>query len=302
MEDKWLEQLKEEKNKAVRWDILNMILAIGALLIAQLIGNSIIKLGLQLMPSLYSYLPLLLGINLIINASLMIFLIYLSVKCIEGKGLTSLGLIFSHKTIQSYGKGILTGTMMLLVVVAIVALGGGISFEIRGIDPSQILSFGIVILAWMIQGASEEILIRGYLLPRIGTRRGFATGIVVSSVCFGMLHLFNSGSSVIAILNISLTGIFLALYTLRAGNLWIACGWHTAWNFVQGNILGLNVSGNPIGVTGELIRGSMESHNTLLTGGEFGIEASLATTLVMLAAIIINLFWYTEERVEETSR
>lgn len=302
MEEKWLEQLKEEKGKTIKWDILNMILVIGALFIAQLVGNSIIKLGLKLLPSLYRDLPLLIGINLIINTSLLLLLIYLSVRWIEGRGLVSLGLGFNHMTIKSYGKGIVTGTMMLLVVVAIVALGGGLSFETSGIEPAQYLSFLVIIIAWMIQGASEEVLIRGYLLSRIGMRRGFATGIMVSSIYFGLLHLFNSGISGIAILNISLTGIFLALYTLRTGNLWIACGWHAAWNFVQGNVLGLSVSGNPVGIAGELIRGNIESRNTLLTGGEFGIEASLATTLVMLAAIIINLFWYTEERAEEINR
>lgn len=299
MTEKWLGQLQEEKGKGVGWDLLNIILAIGILIIAAIIGDYVIISGLKLMPKLYTYQPVLIGLYMIVSTSVLILLVYLSVKWIEGRGLTSLGLIFDRRTLKSYGKGALVGAIMLVVVVAIVALGGGLSFQVRGIAASQIFPFCLMGIAWMIQGASEEILVRGYLLTRIGVRRGFAMGIIVSSLIFGILHAFNSGSSVIAILNISLTGVFLALYTLREGNLWVVCGWHTAWNFVQGNLLGLSVSGNPIGVTGELIKGTIESRNTLLTGGEFGIEASIANTLVMLAAIIINLFLYTSEQTEE---
>lgn len=295
----WLQQFKVEKGKGIKWDLFYLILAIGGVLLAQLLGNYVLMEVLARKSELFEYPPLLVSFYFIINAALLILIVYLCVKWIEKKGFASLGLTFNDESIKAYVKGALTGTIMLVIVVAIIVLGGGLSFEKRGINTSQALPFGLMIIAWMIQGASEEILIRGYLLIRIGIRRGFVTGIMISSLCFGLLHLFNNGSSLMAILNVSLTGVFLALYTLRKGSLWSVCGWHMAWNFVQGNILGLNVSGSPISVVGEIFRGNVESHNTLLTGGEFGIEASLATTLIMLAAIIYNLFWYTENQSEE---
>lgn len=295
--EKWLELLKGERDKKGAWDLFYVLGVVGAVLIAQFVGNSMMTQLLSSQPRLYKYLPVLVGCNILLNAVLLIACVYVGVKGVEKRGFKSLGLVFGKCGIKSYFKGAFIGIIMLAAVVAIIALGGGITFEVRGIAKSQYVSFGLIIVAWIVQGISEEILIRGYLFTRLSVRRGVGIGIIVSSVCFGLLHSMNMGSSGIAILNVSLSSIFLALYVLRTGNVWGVCGWHTAWNLIQGNILGLNVSGNQVAVAGEVWRGTMQSRNTLLTGGEFGIEASLATTLIMLAGIILNLFIYSEREV-----
>ena len=288
--EKWLAELKGEKEKGILWDFLNVIGVVLGLYIAQMIGNSLIMQLMGSQPRIYRYLPLILGCNLLLNAIVLIGWIYLSIKVIEKRSLASIGLLSGKGTIKNYFKGALMGMVMVGITLMIIALGGGMSFEWRGIDRSQYLSFALIVIAWIVQSSSEEMLIRGYLLSRIGVRRGCAVGIIISSICLSLLHSFNLGISWMAFLNISLMSVFLGLYVLRTGNLWGACGWHTAWNLVQGNILGLNVSGNQLAVAGEVWRGKMMSKNILLTGGEFGIEASLATTLIMLAAIVFSLF------------
>ena len=297
--EKWLAELKGEKEKGILWDFLNVIGVVLGLYIAQMIGNSLIMQLMGSQPRIYRYLPLILGCNLLLNAIVLIGWIYLSIKVIEKRSLASIGLLSGKGAIKSYFKGTLIGVVMVGTSVMIIAMGGGMSFEWRGIDRSQYLSFVLIVIAWIVQSSSEEMLIRGYLLPRIGVRRGCAVGIIISSICLSLLHSFNPGISWMAFLNISLMSVFLGLYVLRTGNLWGACGWHTAWNLVQGNILGLNVSGNQMAMAGEVWRGKMMSKNTLLTGGEFGIEASLATTLIMLAAIVFNLFISTDQYEDE---
>ncbi len=298
--EEWLAELKGEKEKGVLWDFLNVIGVVLGLFIAQIIGNSLIMQLMGSQPRIYRYLPLILGGNLLLNAIVLIGWIYLSIKVIEKRSLASIGLLSGKGTIKNYFKGALMGMVMVGITIMIIALGGGMSFEWRGIDRSQYLSFGLIVLAWIVLSSSEEMLIRGYLLSRLGVRRGCAVGIMVSSICYSLLHSLNIGSNWIAIVNIGLMSIFLGVYVLRTGNLWRACGWHTAWNLVQGNILGLNVSGNQMGVAGEVWRGKMMSKNALLTGGDFGIEASLATTLIMLAAIVFNLFISTDQFEDES--
>ena len=293
--EEWLAELKGEKEKGILWDFLNVIGVVLGLFIAQMIGNSLIMQLIGSQPRIYRYLPIILGCNLLLNAIILIGWIYLSIKVIEKRSLASIGLLPGKGAIKNYFKGVLMGMVMVGITLMIIALGGGMSLEWRGIDRSQYLSFGLIVIAWIVLSSSEEMLIRGYLLSRLGMRRGFAVGIIISSICYSLLHSSNIGSNWIAIVNIGLMSIFLGVYVLRTGNLWGACGWHTAWNLVQGNILGLNVSGTQIAVAGEVWRGKMMSKNILLTGGEFGIEASLATTFIMLAAIVFNLFISTDQ-------
>jgi len=84
--------------------------------------------------------------------------------------------------------------------------------------------------------------------------------------------------------NLLLCGLFLALYSLRAGSIWGICGWHGAWNWTLANVFGLAVSGHEQpGVLFDLQAAGPE----LLTGGGYGPEASLVTTAVLLAGIAV---------------
>lgn len=64
-------------------------------------------------------------------------------------------------------------------------------------------------------------------------------GIVVNSIVFALLHMANTGISLLALLNLFLFGVFMSVYMVRRGNLWGACAIHAVWNFVQGNVFGL---------------------------------------------------------------
>ena len=136
--------------------------------------------------------------------------------------------------------------------------------------------------------AMTEVLVRGYFMVSLNNRCRTAVAVVISSVAFSALHLGNPGLSWLALLNLTLFGVFMAVYILRTDDIWGACAIHSAWNFAQGNLLGIRVSGaaqlptvaimNPIG------------EQALFHGGDFGLEGGLIVTLVILAAIALTLF------------
>jgi membrane protease YdiL (CAAX protease family) len=104
--------------------------------------------------------------------------------------------------------------------------------------PIIVLLFGFVV-----QGATEEILCRGWLMPILSARYNLWVGILVSSSLFGLLHAVNPGVTVFAVVNIVLVGIFFSLFALRQGSLWGVCALHSIWNWLQGNFFGFEVSG-----------------------------------------------------------
>ncbi len=141
----------------------------------------------------------------------------------------------------------------------------------------------IIALGWIVQASGEELLFRGWLLQVIGARYRVWLGVLISSLLFSAAHLLNPGISPVAVVNLLLVGVFLALYALRDGSLWGVCAWHAMWNWTQGNLLGFEVSG--LRTPGGTLFNLMESGPDVFTGGAFGPEGGLAVTAVLLVGI-----------------
>jgi membrane protease YdiL (CAAX protease family) len=140
----------------------------------------------------------------------------------------------------------------------------------------------------------EELVFRGYpyqLLRRFN--RTFA--IAGSSLLFAALHLGNDDVTALALLNILLGGIILALAYERYRRLWMPIGLHFAWNIMSGPILGYDVSGftSQRSVLRAIVVGP-----PMLTGGAFGVEGSVLLTCVELAAIALLWTRNSEFRIQ----
>ena len=180
---------------------------------------------------------------------------------------------------------------MMSIIVLILLLFGYITVEKNPIQPvgvSAISSVLVILFGWIIQGATEEIVTRGWLLNVLSSKYNIGFGLLISSTLFGLMHLTNPNVNYIAVINIILVGLFYGLYVIKTNDLWSVCGMHSAWNFAQGNIFGFEVSGLDISV-GTLIDLNLVE-NDFITGGVFGPEASIVATFVLLLSIIILLF------------
>ena len=212
------------------------------------------------------------------------------VRFIEKQPLSFIGFVKDH-WLTKYLTGLLIGFAMMSIVVIILLVSGHISLEKNNIQPTGISSLPfilILLIGWIIQGASEEIVTRGYLMNVLKNKYNVPVALLITSTLFGLLHLGNPGVNAIAIINIILVGLFFGLCTIKTNNLWLACGIHSAWNFAQGNIFGFEVSGIDTSV-GSLIDLNLKG-NTLITGGAFGPEAGLSSTIVLILSIGIILY------------
>lgn len=218
------------------------------------------------------------------------------VKWYEKRSVTSLG-FFKRKLwlgdiLQGWGVGMGTFTSALLLAY----LCGGVKLQTVDFSETTISYVLSIIPFWYIQGGTEELLIRGWLLPIINKRSNLIIAIGISSSLFGFMHLSNNHVTVFSIMNIILSGIFMALYMLKTDNLWGVAALHGAWNFTQGNILGVSVSGVNVGKSLYHFK-SRSNVADWISGGRFGIEGSLLTSLVLLVAIVIlSLLLYNEKR------
>ena len=207
------------------------------------------------------------------------------VKVIERTPLSSgLGLPL-QRVLPRYLKGALIGFGMIFTVFGILAVTGQLKVTGFGFAVSSLPLLFSYIFMWIFQGACEEIMFRGYMMPRLASRYGLIPAIAVSSLLFCLFHGINPGFSVLAFINLILISILYALIAYYTESIWIVCAAHTLWNFTQGNICGLEVSGN----TGNVSLFHTEyaaNANPLITGGTFGPEGGLAVTAVTVIAIV----------------
>lgn len=221
---------------------------------------------------------------------------FIVVKLVDKNKFRNIGFPFKKGWISEYLIGFLIGILMMGVsFLLIVAFGGG-SFKFNGISFNYLPTFMFIIFTWMVQGATEEIMMRGYALPLIGKRFNVPLGIVITSLVFSGLHLANNGIDTLPLINLALFGVFAAIYALYRGNIWGICALHSAWNFAQGNVWGMAVSG---GVNmGKTLVETTYGEGNIINGGAFGPEGGLTVTFVLVVGIIIILL--LKKREEKT--
>ena len=182
-----------------------------------------------------------------------------------------------------YGRGLAVGLVMFGVVAGLMAGLGYVERESSETQGAAALEgVLLVLLGWVVQGAAEEAIARGWLLPVIGARYRPGLGILLSALVFTVYHSLNPNLSPVAVLNLFLFGLFAAMYALFEGGLWGVFALHTAWNWAQGNLFGFEVSG--IEAAGGMLINLTEAGPDALTGGAFGPEGGLLVTLVLLVA------------------
>ena len=215
----------------------------------------------------------------------MIVIVILFCVILQKRKTASMGVVKKKAGIH-YLAGLGVGFIQFTAVVLLNILTG--SMKLTGISSNfSFVLFLLFALGFVIQGMGEEVLCRGYLLVSVARRNPVSAAIFLNSLVFALLHLSNSGVSLLAVLNLLLDGVFLSLYFLRTGNIWGVGAIHTMWNFAQGNIFGMEVSGMELSCT--LFESSIAPDKTFWNGGVFGAEGGISCTIVCVAAILILL-------------
>jgi hypothetical protein len=151
-------------------------------------------------------------------------------------------------------------------------------------------------LVLFISATNEELIFRGYPFQRLVESLGPAGAVAVSSACFGLAHLGNSHHTWISTINTMLVGIPLSIAYLRTRSLWMPVGMHFTWNYVQGFVFGLPVSGFAFPTT--LLNAQVHGGDWL-TGSAYGPEGGLLCTIVALGA---GIFLFLSPRIRISER
>ena len=213
--------------------------------------------------------------------------VFLWVRYREKRPFSSLG-FYKQDWFKNLLKGFFIGAVQFSLVVVLLLVTGTGSLKLGQLNLQSLIFVLAIIPFWILQGGTEELVTRGWLFPAVSAKSNIFIGILISSALFGALHLFNPGVTVLSIVNIILDGIFACFLMLKYDNMWVLAGMHGAWNFVQGNIYGIQVSGQ--GASTSILNYSSQSSVDLLSGGAFGAEGSIFASIVLIGCIAY-LYW-----------
>lgn len=182
---------------------------------------------------------------------------------------------------REFGLGLLLGAgLYTACILVLMALG---LYRIEGFNTWQVVLPGMAIV--IATGVYEELLFRGGVFRLAEEWFGSWAALAISSLLFGFIHLQNPGSTLQGAVFISIeAGVLLAAAYMLTRRLWLSIGFHMAWNFTQGTIFSGSVSGN--GVSQGVLKATLDGPE-LLTGGSFGLEASLPAFVLCTATGVI---------------
>ncbi|SFK77007.1 CPBP family intramembrane glutamic endopeptidase [Falsiroseomonas stagni] len=202
------------------------------------------------------------------------------VRFLEGRAVSELALPPLGRELSiglAIGAGLYTACVLILMVPGV--------YRIEGLNP---WGFLLPAIAMAISSAIfEELLFRGALFRIVEEMLGSWIALLVSSFVFGFMHLLNPAATMLGALFISIeAGLLLGAAYVLTRRLWLSMGFHMAWNYTQSAIFSGIVSG---GVTDPgLIRPRIDGP-VALTGGSFGLEASLVAFLFCTATGVVLL-------------
>lgn len=202
---------------------------------------------------------------------------------VEKRPIRTLG-FYRENFLSNLLKGFSLGLALFLLTLLGLVVLGQYRLESIHLNPYSLAFVVFTIPFWILQGTAEELVTRAWLIPQLAKRTNLKVAIIISSSLFTLLHLGNPGITFLSEIDLFLFGVAMSLYLLKTDTIWGIGGIHGAWNFAQGNLFGVLVSGQSSGTS--IMRFTPQGNQDWLSGGSFGIEGSIVSSIILFLLIL----------------
>jgi membrane protease YdiL (CAAX protease family) len=276
--------------RAGRWQPL---IRVALYFVAMAIVNRLAFAGVAtLLPSVPDWLLDLLEGGVYLAGILLVTHFFM--RYLDRQPLVSLGLQ-AQGWLPRFVLGLGLGAGLIGLVLAAMATAGWLEVEPGRPD---LLAFLASALSWAALSFVEELTFRGYILQGLARAWAMPVAVAISSLLFGLVHLIDPNVQLLAILNISVAGLFFAVAYLVTRSLWLPAGIHVGWNLAEIHVLGFPGSGH---TEPSLLQTTVRGPE-LVTGGAFGPEGGLLMLAAWLLGLLLLLgFWVALGRRARTS-
>lgn len=227
-----------------------------------------------------------------------VFLIFLIASwimtLIEARTLGDYGLPWRNAFGKRFWQGAMVGFVAMSALLVALRVLGVFNFGAMALHGGAIAKYWVLwLVAFLLVGFSEEFSTRGYAQFTLTTGIGFWPAAILLSIAFGSLHLGNSGEDWLGALSVGSFGFLFCLILRRTGDLWMAIGFHMAWDWAETFFYGVPDSG--LVAPGHMLNPSFRG-SKLLTGGRVGPEGGLLCFVVLVLCWIFFHFWLPDAK------
>jgi len=189
-----------------------------------------------------------------------------------------------------FWQGCLFGLCEITLLMVLIGALGGYSPGSLALHGSDILRWGLVwAVAFLFVGLFEEFAFRGYVLHTLAQSVGFWPATFLLAIGFGALHRTNPGENLVGEAGIAAIALVFALTLRRTGSLWLAVGWHAAYDFGETFLYSVPDSG---GMFSDHLSNASLHGPVWLTGGTVGPEGSAFGFVLIGAFALLVHFLY----------
>jgi hypothetical protein len=203
-----------------------------------------------------------------------------ALRFIDRRPIALLGLSVTRRCARELALGACLGAGA--IVVSCVSMWAAGALVVTPGTAHETWSVGLMwyTAAFLVAAACEELIMRGYPFQAVVEGLGTPLAVLVFGLVFGLGHMTNSGFSAVGLATTSISGVMMSVAYLRTRSLWLPIALHFSWNWTQGCLWGMNVSG--LVVTSSFLK-TTPAGTALLNGGDFGAEGSVITLVVGIA-------------------
>ncbi len=177
----------------------------------------------------------------------------------------------------------------LVSVVLLMTMGHWENSQFNGIEVSGVVTAAVFFYG-LGAGIVEELVFRGVIMSALEYRCNKYVAIIAPSVLFGLVHIIGNDLDFLSMIQLviagSIVGILFSLVTYESGNIWNSAMIHAVWNIIiVGGILHIGDVADEYSIYNYVL----ETDSFLITGGDFGIEASVVSIMAYLIFIVLAL-------------
>lgn len=274
-----------------QWAPVRVICYSAAIVAMAIVAKILTHLFVPPMPSAL-HAPLTAARNLLLPIAM--FAAYaILVRLIERRAASELDI---RRGLATFLIGSVVGSFLVATVywvlwcLGMARFSGGTGFE----------GLAVAIIYNLATAMGEELLFRAVLFRVAEEVAGTTAAIGISAAIFGLMHAANPGATAFGIGALTIEfGIMMALAYVLTRNIWLAVGIHMAWNFTQGYVFGVEVSG--VSQPHSILKTSVSGPD-LLTGGSFGPEGSILSLAVSAVASTVLIVLILRKRGWQSPR
>lgn len=273
----------ETKKLSTSKAILGIVFAIIILIISQILAFSIseIPLGFGVPGAICNIIAGILYVAFALLGTMLLCKRFLKISMVEMR--------IPH--IQLKAIWLLSAVLMpILVLLISMLLGGHWQTNIFDTETTLATVMGAVVFLGLATGIVEEIIFRGIIMGCLEKRFNIKVAIFIPSVLFGLLHIIGNDLDFISIIQLliagSIVGILFSLIAYESNSIWNNAIVHGIWNMtIIGGILYIGKSAD----SSAIFNFVLENKSFLVSGGDFGIEASVISIFVYLIFILVAI-------------